>query len=113
MAKKRPLMVKLSRAEARTQAFDAVRRMVFVVFCAAAGFVCVAMAKPQRDKLAEVEERLKEAQRREIIAMADRENLKTEHRALREDPAFLEMHARDRLGRYREGERVLKFSRAQ
>ncbi len=111
MAKKRPLMVKLARAEARTRAFDGMRRMIFVVFCAAAGFVCVAMAKPQRDKLAEVEERLKDAQHRETIAFADRDNLKTEHRALREDPAFLEMHARDRLGRYREGERVLKFSK--
>jgi cell division protein FtsB len=111
MAKKRPQMVKLARIEARTRAFDALRRGVFVVFCAAAGFVCIAMAMPQREKLLQVEARLKDAQRRESIAMADRENLRTEHRALREDPAYLEVHARDRLGRYREGERVLKFSK--
>lgn len=111
MAKKKPLLAKLDRIEARTRVIDSLRRLVFVVFCAAAGFVCVAMAMPQRTKLMEVESRLEDARRRETIAMADRENLKTEHRALREDPAYLEVHARDRLGRYREGEKVLKFSK--
>lgn len=109
MAKKRPQMVKVERIEARTRAIDAVRRGVFVLFCASAGFVCVSMAMPQRKKLTEVEHRLEDAKRRETIALADRENLRTEYKALREDPSFLEVHARDRLGRYREGERVLKF----
>jgi hypothetical protein len=36
-----------------------------------------------------------------------------ELRALKEDPAFLEIHARDRLDYYREGERVLKFKDAR
>jgi len=102
-------MGKLARMEARTKAIDGIRRMVFVVFCAAAGFVSVAIALPHRTKLAEMEIRLASAKKREVAALADRENQFTEHRAVREDPAFLEVHARDRLGLYREGEKVLKF----
>lgn len=102
-------MGKLARIETRTKAIDSLRRMVFVVFCAAAGFTCVAMAFPHRQKLGEMEIALEEAKRRELLALADRDNMVTEHKALREDPAFLEVHARDRWGLYREGEKVLKF----
>ena len=49
------------------------------------------------------------AKEREEKVLADREYHQIEHRALREDPEFLEIHARDRLDYYRAGERVLKF----
>jgi len=109
MATKKPVMGKLARIEARTEAINSLRRIVFVVFCAASGFVCVAMAFPHRQKLEEMEGSLKEAKQREQLALADRDNMITEHKALREDPEFLEVHARDRKGLYREGEKVLKF----
>ncbi len=79
----------------------------------AIGFVVVATAFPQRRALDKLEAKLKEAKLREETVLADREYHSIEHRALREDPAFLEIHARDRLDYYREGERVLKFKRAQ
>ena len=82
---------------------------MFVIFCMAAGFVVVATAFPQRRELERLEAKLKLAQERETAVLADREYHQIEHRALREDPAFLEIHARDRLEYYREGERVLKF----
>jgi cell division protein FtsB len=109
MAVKIPVMGKLARIEARTEAFNSLRRMLFVVFCAASGFTCVAMAFPHRQRLDEMEQSLKEAKVREQLALADRDNMLTEHKALREDPEFLEVHARDRWGLYREGEKVLKF----
>lgn len=109
MAASKPVMGKIARIEARTRAIDSLRRLVFVVFCAACGFTCVAMAFPHRDKLDEMEARLKDAKQREQMALADKENMNTEHKALREDPEYLEIHARDRLGLYREGEKVLKF----
>jgi cell division protein FtsB len=102
-------MVKLTRIEARTKLIDGVRRLVFVVCCSVAGFICVAMALPQRTKLDEMEARLETAKHREILALADRENHLTENRAVREDPAYLEVQARDRLGLFRSGEKVLKF----
>lgn len=109
MARKTPAMVKLARIEARTKTINGLRQFVFVVFCAAGGFLCVAMALPQRDKLEDMETRLEDAKRRETLALEERDNYLTENRAIKEDPAFLEMHARDRLDRYREGEKVLKF----
>lgn len=75
----------------------------------AIGFVVVATAFPQRRVLERLESKLKLAKEREKMILADREYHQIEYRALKEDPAFLEIHARDRLGYYREGERVLKF----
>ena len=109
MARKTPAMVKLARIEARTKTINGLRQFVFVVFCAAGGFLCVAMALPQRDKLEDMETRLEDAKHRETLALEERDNYLTENRAIKEDPAFLEVHARDRLDRYREGEKVLKF----
>lgn len=83
--------------------------IVFVVFCMAIGFVVVATAFPQRRELEKLEAKLRLAKEREEKVLADREYHQIEHRALREDPAFLEIHARDRLDYYRTGERVLKF----
>lgn len=109
MAKRSMAGVKLTRLEARTRVIQGAGRIVFVVFCMAIGFVVVATAVPQRRELEKLEAKLKLAKEREACIVADREYHQIEYRALREDPAFLENHARDRLNYYREGERVLKF----
>jgi len=101
--------VELTRLETRTRVIDGAGRMVFVAFCVAIGFVVVATAFPQRRVLDKLEAKLELAKQREATVLADREYHQIEHRALREDPAFLEIHARDRLDYYRQGERVLKF----
>ena len=99
----------MTRLEARTRVIRGAGRIVFVVFCMAIGFVVVATAFPQRRELERLEVKLKLAKEREAGIVADREYHQIEYRALREDPAFLEIHARDRLNYYRDGERVLKF----
>jgi hypothetical protein len=109
MAKRSMATVKLTRLEARTRVIQGAGRIVFVVFCMAIGFVVVATAFPQRRELEKLEVKLKLAKEREAGIVADREYHQIEYRALREDPAFLEIHARDRLNYYREGERILKF----
>lgn len=109
MAKRSKAGVQLTRLEARTRFIRGAERIAFVVFCIAIGFVVVATAFPQRRELERLEAKLKLAQERESGILADREYHQVEYRALKEDPAFLEIHARDRLGYYREGERVLKF----
>lgn len=101
--------VKLTRLEARTRVIQGAGRATFVVFCMAIGFVVVATAVPQRRELEKLEAKLQLAKEREAGIVADREYHQIEYRALREDPAFLEIHARDRLNYYREGERVLNF----
>ena len=99
----------MTRLEARTRVIQGAGRLAFVGFCMAIGFVVVATAFPQRRALEKLEAKLELAKQREATVLADREYHQIEHRALREDPAFLEIHARDRLNYYREGERVLKF----
>jgi hypothetical protein len=103
--------VKLTRLEARARALQGASRVSFVMFFVAIGFVVVATAVPQRRELIKLEEKLKDAKDREQSVLADREYHLIEHRALREDPAYLEIQARDRLDYYRQGERVLKFKR--
>jgi hypothetical protein len=97
--------------EARTRVIQGAWRVVFVAFCMAIGFVVVATAFPQRRALEKLEAKLELAKQREAKVFADREYHQIEHLALREDPEFLEIHARDRLDYYRQGERILKFRR--
>ena len=109
MARKRIEAAKLTRLEARTRMIRGAGRLVFVVFGMALGFVVLATAVPQKKELGKLEERLAQAQERERMANALREQRRIELRALREDPAYLEIHARDRLDYCREGERILRF----
>ena len=102
---------KLTRMEARTRAIQGAGKLALIACCLALGFVVVATAFPQRRTLEKLEAKLKLAQQRERLVVAEREHRNIELRALREDPAYLEIHARDRLDYSREGERVLRFQR--
>ena len=109
MAKRRMARAKLTKLEARTRTIHGVRKLSFVAFCVAIGFVVVATAVPQRRQMERLEAKLALAKDRAAVVAADVEYHKIEYRALKEDPAFLENQARDRLDYYREGERILKF----
>jgi hypothetical protein len=109
MAKRSTKGVQLTRLQARTKLFNGLMGGAFWLFCLAVGFVVVATAFPQWRELARLETKLAIAKEREEAVLADREYHQIEFIALREDPTFLEIHARDRLDYYREGERVLKF----
>lgn len=111
MSKQRIAGVKLTRLEARIRVIHGAGRFVFVALCVALGFVVVATAFPQRREMERLEAKLKLSKDQEKLIIQEREYRQIECRALREDPAFLEIHARDRLDYYREGERVLKFQR--
>jgi hypothetical protein len=113
MAKRKLAIENVVRLEARTRAIQGAGRAVFVVACLAVGFVVVATAMPQKRKLEEIEVKLLQAQAREQEVLTERGYYDIENRALREDPAFLEIHARDRLNYYRVGERVLKFHKPE
>jgi hypothetical protein len=111
MAKRSTAGIRLTRLEARTRLILGARKLAFVAFCISIGFVVVATAFPQLRELEKLEGKLELAKDREATVLADREYHQVEYRALREDPEFLEIHARDRLDYYREGERVYKFRR--
>lgn len=101
----------LARLEARTRIVKALVRCALVLFCVSLGFVVLAMAVPQNKSLKRLEAKLAETKEREKLALAERDHRRIELQALREDPAYLEVHARDRLGMCREGEKVLRFKR--
>ncbi len=111
MAVKRIDSTKLKRLEARIRVIQGMTRLVMIVFGAALGFVVVAMALPQKRELDALEIKLDQARDRERLVTAERDHRRIELRALREDPAYLEIHARDRLDYSREGERVLRLKR--
>lgn len=113
MARRKLAIEKVRQLEVRTRVIQRAGYAVFMVACMAVGFVVVATAMPQKRRLAELELKLGQAKAREQEVLAEREYYEIEHRALREDPAFLEIHARDRLNYYREGERVLRFHQAE
>lgn len=102
---------RLTRLEARTRVIRGAGRLLFIAFGVALGFVVVATAVPQRRELEKLEGRLKLAEERERIVNAQRDHRGIELRALREDPAYLEVHARDRLDFCGEGERILRLRR--
>jgi CRISPR/Cas system-associated protein Cas10 (large subunit of type III CRISPR-Cas system) len=111
MARKRMEAAKLTRLEARTRAIQGAGKLALMAFCLSLGFVVVATAFPQRRTLEKLEAKLELAKERQRDVLAERDHRGIELRALREDPAFLEIHARDRLDYCREGERVLRFRR--
>lgn len=104
---------KVTRLEARTRMITKVNHVAFFALCVAGGFVVMAAAMTPKQHLDELQGRLREAESRERVVLAEKEDRTAEYRALKEDPAFLEIHARDRLDLAREGERVLRIKRGE
>jgi hypothetical protein len=113
MSGKRMNLEGLKRLESRVRVIQGMRRMVFIVFCVSFGFLVVATAIPQKRALDKLELKLAASKLNERRILAEQEHRGIELRALREDPAYLEIHARDRLDYCDEGERVLRFRRDQ
>jgi len=109
MARRRFTVAKLKRVQSRTRFFLFCQRVMILAFGLSAGLLVVASAMPQKRILDDLELALEDANKRERAIHEEKVDFETELRALREDPEFLEIHARDRLDFHREGERILKF----
>lgn len=83
--------------------------MAMIACSLSLGFVVVAMAFPEQRKLEQLEAKLEEARANEREVIDERDVRQIELKALREDPQYLELHARDRLGYHLPGEKVLRF----
>ncbi len=99
------------RLEARVRLLQWLGRVAFLTACFSAGFVVVATGFPQLRTFEALERKLDGVKQHEALVYGERDQAKVEQRALVEDPEFLELHARDRLDYYREGERVFRFRR--
>ena len=113
MAKKRIEAAKLMRLEARARVIKGAGKLALIAFCLSLGFVVIASAVPQKRALDKLNAKLALVKEQERIVNDEQEHRRIELRALREDPAYLEIHARDRLDYARDGERVLRFKRDQ
>jgi cell division protein FtsB len=109
MAKKRITARKLARVEFATRCIQWVNRALYLSVAVAFGLLIAATAVPQKKEYERLQAQLRTAREREREALARKNHQRIELQALREDTAYLEVQARDRLNLYREGERVLRF----
>ena len=109
--KKKTSRVKLKRLEAQTRVICTFNRIVFGVMALVLAMAVVASALPQRRRLAELEDKLQRVLAEEKTVEAERDYRETEYRAMKDDPAFLELKAMDRLNLRRDGEKIFRFKR--
>lgn len=110
-ARKKAKGVKLKRLEAQTRVICTFNRIVFAAMGLILGLAVVASALPQKRRLTDLEGKLARTLEEEKRVLAEKEYREIEYRALKEDPAFLELKAMDRLNLHREGEKVYRFKR--
>lgn len=104
---------RVARMEARTRFLRGMLTFGVLVVGVALGFVVLASALPQKRLLAENETRLAEAKQREAGWLAECDYRRSKFQALREEPAYIELHARDRLDVYQPGERIFRIQRGE
>ncbi len=76
------------------------------------GCVAVAiLALPQVSQLQNMEGELAKVQERELMTLDEKDRKSRELAALRDDPEYLELMARDRLDLYKPGEKVVRVNR--
>jgi hypothetical protein len=113
MAARRKIVsgVKLKRLEAQTRVISTANRIVFAVMGLILGLAVVATALPQQRRLKDLEFKLAQTLEQERHVLAEKDYRETEYLALKEDPAFLELKAMDRLNLHREGQSVYRIKR--
>lgn len=109
MAKKRFTADKLARVEASNRGMQWINRVLCICLAVAFGLLIAATAAPQKREYEKLQAKLRSVEAREEEALARKEYRQIQLQALREDPEYLEVEARDRLNYYRVGERVLRF----
>lgn len=96
---------------ARTTGIRIINRAAFavllIVLCVAVGVLSV----PQLRNLRALKEELRRAEAQEEHARSFNDQKARELKALREDPRYLELVARDRLDLQRPGEKIFRFNR--
>ena len=110
MAIKRYSEKQVARMESRIRFLRAMNRALYLGVAVSFGVMIAAYAVPQKKEYDKLQAKLRSVRERERETLAEKEHKRIELKALREDPAYLEVQARDRLNYYREGERILRFN---
>lgn len=109
MGRKKVSAENLARIESANGFIQGLNKLLCVCLAVAFGLLIVATAAPQKRELEKLEAKLRTTEAREQETLDRKEHKEIELQALREDPSYLEVQARDRLNYYRPGERVLRF----
>ena len=88
-----------------------VTRTAFSVFLLTACVALAVLSVPQMRKLRALKEELARANALESYVQQEKDQKRRELNALRNDPAYLELVARDRLDLHREGEQIYRIGR--
>jgi cell division protein FtsB len=113
MARPKFTQKKLSRLETTTRVIKGTNKLLYLLAAVAFGLLIVATAFPQKRESDKIQAKLREIEQREQEVLEVKENREIELYALRQDQAYLEVQARDRLNYYLEGEKILRFERDQ
>jgi hypothetical protein len=103
----------MKRLEAQTRVICTFNRIVFGVLALVLAMAVVASALPQKRRLTELEDKLLRVLGEEKKIKAELEYRENEHRALKDDPEFLELKAMDRLNLRRQDEKIYRFKREE
>lgn len=109
MAKKKFSAEKLARLEGTTRFVRGINSILCILLAVSFGALIAANAVPQMREYEKLQAKLKITQGHEEEVLEMKEYKQIQLHALREDPSYLEVEARDRLNYYRPGERVLRF----
>ncbi|NIP92525.1 MAG: hypothetical protein GWO24_03275 [Akkermansiaceae bacterium] len=96
---------------ARTTGIRIVNRVAFVILITIACVAIAALSVPQVRELRRLKEKLARSKVHENHMRSYRDQKRRELSALRTDPSYLELVARDRLDFYRSGELIYRFRR--
>lgn len=88
-----------------------VNKATFVLLVGTCCLAVAVLAVPQSRELRAMEERLVRVEAHEQHTIERKEQKARELDAVKNDPAYLEMIARDRLDLYLEGEKILRIER--
>ena len=97
---------------AQTRGMRLVNRCAFLVLVGTACVAVAALSLPQVRELRRLKEELTRTEARERHVLQQKDHKSRELAALRDDPSYLELIARDRLDLYRPGEQVLRIRRS-
>jgi len=98
------------RVRGRTTGVRIVTRSAFSVFLLTACVALAVLSVPQMRKLRALKEELARAKALETHVEQQKDQKRRDLNAIRNDPAYLELVARDRLDLYREGEKVYRIA---
>jgi cell division protein FtsB len=102
---------KITRLRAQPRALRVVNGFALCLLGLSIGGLVVAGALPQMRQHAEKKRELEAVLERERAVMAEKEDTRATHDALRHDTEYLELHARDRLNLHKPGETIYRMER--